>query len=279
MRLTFRQSMPRNSATTGSSGWAPPAGSAVAGVDGPARAAAVEPLIASRARLSGTGPDAMATTCRLGAVSPPTSSTHSTPRPKPERGIRAFAGGELIDHQSWATIRRFPALLCCNCVVAGQLRNGGSDRKVGSPAGRPLQWKAGTAVSAPVPRMTTYRCEGEQVTANVRTFYGPCPQGGRPGARRGPDAQPQLHRHRAHSAGPNPRRRRGSGQVAGVTGHLAGGCPQPGRGDHRPGPAGSVGSLSVHPAREKGPGAEPARGAAARPPLHRHRAHSARSDP
>src|ERR1700689_52566 len=87
----------------------------------------------------------------------------------------------------------------------------GSDRKVGSPAGRPLQWKAGTAVSAPVPRMTKYRCEGEQVTANVRTFYGPCPQGGRPGARRGPDAQPQLHRHRAHPAGTYPRRRRGSG--------------------------------------------------------------------
>ena len=56
------------------------------GVDVPARAAAVEPSIASRARQSGIGPVAMATTCRLGAVSRPTSSTHSTPRPNgPER--------------------------------------------------------------------------------------------------------------------------------------------------------------------------------------------------
>ncbi|MEB4132871.1 hypothetical protein OSI29_24220, partial [Mycobacterium ulcerans] len=46
--------------------------------------------------------------------------------------------------------------------------------------------------------------EGEQVTADVRTLYRPCPPGRCPGARRGPDAEPQLHRHRAHSAGANP---------------------------------------------------------------------------
>src|SRR6516164_4428721 len=69
--------------------------------------------------------------------------------------------------------------------------------------------------TTPVPRRSTDG-EGEQVTAHVRTIYGPCPQGRRPGARRGPDAQPQLHRHRAHFAGLDPRGRRRCGEVAGV---------------------------------------------------------------
>ena len=45
------------------------------------------------------------------------------------------------------TIRSFPALHCCNRVVAGDLRVGGvgvEGRKVGSPAGGPLQWTSGT---------------------------------------------------------------------------------------------------------------------------------------
>lgn len=46
--------------------------------------------------------------------------------------------------------------------------------------------------------------EGEQVATDVRTIYRPCPQGRRPGAGRGQDAQPQLHRHRAHSFRPDP---------------------------------------------------------------------------
>lgn len=46
--------------------------------------------------------------------------------------------------------------------------------------------------------------EGEQVATDVRTIYRPCPQGRRPGSGRGQDAQPQLHRHRAHSFRPDP---------------------------------------------------------------------------
>ena len=56
-------------------------------------------------------------------------------------------------------------------------------------------------------------------------------------------------------------------------------CPGPGRGDHRPGPAGPQRPHPVHPARQEGARAVPARGAAARPQLHRHRAHPARPDP
>ena len=62
-------------------------------------------------------------------------------------------------------------------------------------------------------------------------------------------------------------------------GHLAGGRPPAGRGDHRPGPAGPVRAHPLHPAGQEGAGAVAARGAAARPQLHRHRAHPARPDP
>ena len=61
--------------------------------------------------------------------------------------------------------------------------------------------------------------------------------------------------------------------------HLAGGRARPGRGDHRPGPAGAERAHPVHAARQEGARAVPARGAAARPQLHRHRAHPARPDP
>ena len=62
-------------------------------------------------------------------------------------------------------------------------------------------------------------------------------------------------------------------------GHLAGGRPPAGRGDHRPGPAGAVRAHPVHAAGQEGARAVAARGAAARPQLHRHRAHPARPDP
>src|SRR5688500_13429538 len=45
--------------------------------------------------------------------------------------------------------------------------------------------------------------EGE--AADVRTVHRPSPPCRRPGPRRGPDAQPQLHRHRAHPPGLDPR--------------------------------------------------------------------------
>src|SRR5215204_2669206 len=45
--------------------------------------------------------------------------------------------------------------------------------------------------------------EGE--AADVRTVHRPSPPCRRPGPGRGPDAQPQLHRHRAHPPGPDPR--------------------------------------------------------------------------
>ena len=114
---------------------------------------------------------------------------------------------------------------------------------------------------------------------HVRTVYRPRKAGRRPGARRSPDAQPQLHRHRAHPARPDPRGRRRCRQGARVARHLARRRPPAGRGDHRPGPAGAERPHSVHAASEEGPRAQPARGVAARSQLHRHRAHPARPDP
>ncbi len=55
----------------------------------------------------------------------------------------------------------------------------------------------------------------ERFTDRART-------GRRPGPRRSPDAQPQLHRHRAHPARPDPRGRGRRRQGAGVARHLAG---------------------------------------------------------
>ncbi len=61
--------------------------------------------------------------------------------------------------------------------------------------------------------------------------------------------------------------------------HLARGGAPAGRGDHRPGPGRSHRAHPVHPARQEGARALAPRGAAARPQLHRHRAHPARADP
>ena len=82
---------------------------------------------------------------------------------------------------------------------------------------------------------------------HVRAVHRPGPTGGRPGARRSPDAQPQLHRHRAHPAGPHPRGRGRRGQGAREPRHLARGRARPGRGDHRPGPAGARAATSPSP--------------------------------
>ena len=67
----------------------------------------------------------------------------------------------------------------------------------------PLQWTQGAASSSA--HVADPR-EEEQVTTDVRKIHRPCPSGRRPGPRRGQDAQPQLHRHRAHPAGSHPRR-------------------------------------------------------------------------
>ena len=79
--------------------------------------------------------------------------------------------------------------------------------------------------------------------------------------------------------GPDPRGRRRRGEGAREPRHLARGCAQPGRGDHRPGRLVAVRAHPLHAASEEGPRAVPARGAAARPQLHRHRAHPPRADP
>ena len=116
-------------------------------------------------------------------------------------------------------------------------------------------------------------------SAHVRAVHRPSPASCRAGPGRGPHALPQLHRHRAHPARADPRGRRRRGQGAGVPRHLPGGGARPGRGDHRPGPAGPLRSHPLHPPRQEGARAVPARGAAARPLLHRHRAHPARPHP
>ena len=114
---------------------------------------------------------------------------------------------------------------------------------------------------------------------HVREVHRPRTSGCRPGPGRGPDAQPQLHRDRAHPARLDPRGRGRRRQGPRVPRHLAGRGAPAGRGDHRPGPAGAERAHPVHSARKEGPRAVAARGAAARPQLHRHRAHPARPDP
>jgi type III pantothenate kinase len=105
------------------------------------------------------------------------------------------------------------------------------------------------------------------------------PAGSSSWPRKRPAAQPQLHRHRAHPARPDPRGRGRRRQGARVARHLARGRARPGRGDHRPGQQVAVRPHPVHAARQEGARAVAARGAAARPQLHRHRAHPARPDP
>jgi hypothetical protein len=114
---------------------------------------------------------------------------------------------------------------------------------------------------------------------DVREVHRPGAAGCGPGSGRGQDAPPRPHRHRAHPARPDPRGRGRRRQGPGVAGDQPGGGPPARRGDHRPGPAGSLGAHPVHSARYEGPGAVAAGGAAAGPRLHRHRAHPARPDP
>ena len=136
------------------------------------------------------------------------------------------------------------------------------------------------------PKRWTPRCSrsrgverGKESERHVRTVYRSRPACGRAGPRRGPHAQPQLHRYRAHPARPDPRGRGRGRQGDGVARHLPRGGPPAGGGDHRSGPAGPVRSHPVHPAGQEGARAVAARSAAARPQLHRHRAHPARPDP
>src|SRR5215212_11364747 len=92
---------------------------------------------------------------------------------------------------------------------------------------------------------------------HVRTVYRPSPTCRGVGTGRGSHAEPQLHRNRAHPAGPHSRGRRRRGQGAGVVGYFAGGCPPEGGGDHRPRPAVAERTHPVHTPRQEGFGAEP----------------------
>ena len=106
--------------------------------------------------------------------------------------------------------------------------------------------RASTASTGHVARRRHRPAAWQGAMRHVRAVHRPRPSGGRPGPRRGPDAQPQLHRHRAHPARPHPRGRGRRRQGAGEPRHLAGGRARPGRGDHRPGPAGAVRPHPVH---------------------------------
>ena len=115
--------------------------------------------------------------------------------------------------------------------------------------------------------------------AHVREIHRQGPQGGGPRPGRGEAAQPLLHRHRAHPARAHPRRRGRRRQGAREPRHLPRSRAQPGRGDHRPGRVVAIGAHPVHAPGQEGARALPARGAPARPQLHRHRAHPARPHP
>jgi ATP-dependent Clp protease ATP-binding subunit ClpC len=66
-----------------------------------------------------------------------------------------------------------------------------------------------------------------------------------------PDAQPQLHRHRAHPARADPRGRGRRRQGPRVPRDLAGGRARAGRGDHRPGPDRPGRAHPLHPRAKK----------------------------
>ena len=72
--------------------------------------------------------------------------------------------------------------------------------KTGAPARRRM---SGAPSHSPGRAVPDQPVRGE--AADVRTVHRPSPPGCRPGPGRGPDAQPQLHRHRAHPPGPDPR--------------------------------------------------------------------------
>ena len=120
------------------------------------------------------------------------------------------------------------------------------------------------------------RSAGERKKRLVRTLHRESPAGRRPRAGRGPRPQAQLHRHRAHPARPAPRGGGPGGARARVARHHGRGGARAGRAHRRPGRRGHDRPDPVHAAREEGAGARAARGALARPQLHRHRAHPAR---
>ncbi len=112
---------------------------------------------------------------------------------------------------------------------------------------------------------------------SVRAIHRTGPAGRRPRPGRGARAQAQLHRHRAHPARPAPRGGGARCARARVARHHRRGGARPGRPHRRPGRRGHDRPDPVHAAREEGARAGAARGALARPQLHRHRAHPARA--
>src|SRR5262245_65622881 len=83
-------------------------------------------------------------------------------------------------------------------IVGQPAKSPGRARGPSQPDARTgdLLWKPGLAWKQP---------RGE--CTDVRAIYRPGAPGSRPGPRRGPDAQPQLHRYRAHPARADPRGR------------------------------------------------------------------------
>jgi hypothetical protein len=109
----------------------------------------------------------------------------------------------------------------------------------------------------------------------VRAIHRSGTQGTGPGSGGSASPEPQLHRDRAHPARPYSRGRGTRGQGARVTWHLARGRAREGRGDDRACRIGPDRLPAVHAPSEEGARAVAARGAPARPQLHRHRAHAA----
>ena len=110
----------------------------------------------------------------------------------------------------------------------------------------------------------------------VRAIHRAGPAGGRPRAGRSADAQAQLHRHRAHPARPAARGGGPGRPRPRVARHHGRARPRPGRPHRRLRRGGHLRPDPVHAARQEGARAGAARGALARPQLHRHRAHPAR---
>ena len=153
----------------------------------------------------------------------------------------------------------------------------------------PLQGRAGprgpvgfdrpTAIVTEAPPRPEAPLLHQETESLVREVHRPSPAGSGAGPGRGQAAQPQLHRHRAHPPRPHPRGRGGRRPGPGEHGHQPRVGALPGGGDHRPGGPGPQRPHPLHPAGQEGPRALPARGPAAGPQLHRHRAHPPRPHP
>ena len=111
----------------------------------------------------------------------------------------------------------------------------------------------------------------------VRAIHRTGSSGRRSRAGRGAGTEAQLHRHGAHPARPAARGGGSCRARARVARHHGGGGARAGRPHRRPGRRGHDRPDPVHAAREEGARARAARGALARPQLHRHRAHPARA--